>query len=132
MSTNGKKPVITIEEMTKVYKLGEHEVRALNGVSLTIYEGEFVAIMGPSGSGKSTMMNMLGALDKPTSGRYILGGEDVSQLNDDALADIRNRKIGFVFQNFNLLSRTPAIEQVELPLVYAGKSQRRQKAQAAL
>ena len=84
MSTNGKKPVITIEEMTKVYKLGEHEVRALNGVSLTIYEGEFVAIMGPSGSGKSTMMNMLGALDKPTSGRYILGGEDVSQLNDDA------------------------------------------------
>ena len=132
MSTNGKKPVITIEEMTKVYKLDEHEVRALNGVSLTIYEGEFVAIMGPSGSGKSTMMNMLGALDKPTSGRYILGGEDVSQLNDDALADIRNRKIGFVFQNFNLLSRTPAIEQVELPLVYAGKSQRRQKAQAAL
>ena len=132
MSTNGKKPVITIEEMTKVYKLGEHEVRALNGVSLTIYEGEFVAIMGPSGSGKSTMMNMLGALDKPTGGRYILGGEDVSQLNDDALADIRNRKIGFVFQNFNLLSRTPAIEQVELPLVYAGKSQRRQKAQAAL
>ena len=78
------------------------------------------------------MMNMLGALDKPTSGRYILGGEDVSQLNDDALADIRNRKIGFVFQNFNLLSRTPAIEQVELPLVYAGKSQRRQKAQTAL
>ena len=132
MSTNGKKPVITIEEMTKLYKLGEHEVRALNGVSLTIYEGEFVAIMGPSGSGKSTMMNMLGALDKPTRGRYILGGEDVSQLNDDALADIRNRKIGFVFQNFNLLSRTPAIEQVELPLVYAGKSQRRQKAQAAL
>lgn len=132
MTTNGKKPVITIEEMTKLYTLGEHEVRALNGVSLTIYEGEFVAIMGPSGSGKSTMMNMLGALDKPTRGRYILGGEDVSQLNDDALADIRNRKIGFVFQNFNLLSRTPAIEQVELPLVYAGKSQRRQKAQAAL
>ncbi|MCL4870476.1 MAG: ABC transporter ATP-binding protein [Anaerolineae bacterium] len=132
MSSNGKKPVITIENMTKIYHLGEHEVRALNGVSLTIYEGEFMAIMGPSGSGKSTMMNMLGALDKPTSGRYILGGEDVSQLNDDALANIRNRKIGFVFQNFNLLSRTPAIEQVELPLVYAGKGDRHQRAKAAL
>ena len=118
--------------MTKVYHLGEHEVRALNGVSLTIYQGDFVAIMGPSGSGKSTMMNMLGALDKPTSGHYILGGDDVSQLDDDALADIRNRKIGFVFQNFNLLSRTSAIEQVELPLVYAGKGQRHQRAKMAL
>ncbi len=132
MNNNGQKPVITIENMTKLYLMGEHEVRALNGVSLTIYEGEFVAIMGPSGSGKSTMMNMLGALDKPTRGRYVLGGVDVSQLSDDALADIRNRKIGFVFQNFNLLTRTPAIEQVELPLIYAGKSQRRQLAQAAL
>lgn len=132
MNSSGRKPVITINEMTKIYQLGEHEVRALNGVSLTIYEGDFVAIMGPSGSGKSTMMNMLGALDKPTGGQYILGGEDVSQLNDDALADIRNRKIGFVFQNFNLLSRTPAIEQVELPLVYAGKSQRRERAKTAL
>ncbi len=132
MTTNGKKPVITIENMTKVYHLGEHEVRALNGVSLTIYQGDFVAIMGPSGSGKSTMMNMLGALDKPTSGHYILGGDDVSQLDDDALADIRNRKIGFVFQNFNLLSRTSAIEQVELPLVYAGKGQRHQRAKMAL
>lgn len=132
MNNNGQKPVITIEDMTKLYLMGEHEVRALNGVSLTIYEGEFVAIMGPSGSGKSTMMNMLGALDKPTRGRYVLGGVDVSQLSDDALADIRNRKIGFVFQNFNLLTRTPAIEQVELPLIYAGKSQRRQLAQAAL
>ncbi|MBK9054364.1 MAG: ABC transporter ATP-binding protein [Chloroflexi bacterium] len=131
MNNNGQKPVITIENMTKLYLMGEHEVRALNGVSLTIYEGEFVAIMGPSGSGKSTMMNMLGALDKPTRGRYVLGGVDVSQLSDDALADIRNRKIGFVFQNFNLLTRTPAIEQ-ELPLIYAGKSQRRQLAQAAL
>ncbi len=132
MSNSGRKPVITINEMTKIYQLGEHEVRALNGVSLTIYEGDFVAIMGPSGSGKSTMMNMLGALDKPTGGQFILGGEDVSKLDDDALADIRNRKIGFVFQNFNLLSRTPAIEQVELPLVYAGKSQRRQRAKTAL
>jgi putative ABC transport system ATP-binding protein len=132
MSNSGRKPVITIVEMTKIYQLGEHEVRALNGVSLTIYEGDFVAIMGPSGSGKSTMMNMLGALDKPTGGQFILGGEDVSKLDDDALADIRNRKIGFVFQNFNLLSRTPAIEQVELPLVYAGKSQRRQRAKTAL
>jgi putative ABC transport system ATP-binding protein len=112
--------------------MGEHEVRALNGVSLDIYKGEFVAIMGPSGSGKSTMMNMVGALDIPTSGRYFLAGTDVSKLNDDQLADIRNREIGFVFQNFNLLSRTTAIHQVELPLIYAGKNQRRQRAREAL
>ena len=131
-SENGQEPVISIRDMTKVYRMGEHEVRALNGVSLNIHKGEFVAIMGPSGSGKSTIMNMLGALDTPTGGRYFLAGTDVSKLNDDQLADIRNQEIGFVFQNFNLLSRTTAIQQVELPLVYAGKNQRRQRAREAL
>ena len=132
MKENGRKPVITIKEMTKVYTMGEHKVRALNGVTLSIYEGEFLSIMGPSGSGKSTMMNMLGALDKPTSGTYLLDGTDVSNLSEDDLAEVRNRKIGFVFQSFNLLSRTSALQQVELPLIYAGKRQRAQKAQAAL
>jgi putative ABC transport system ATP-binding protein len=125
-------PVITFEGVSKVYHLGEYDVHALNGVSTVIYEGEFVAIMGPSGSGKSTMMNVLGALDTPTSGTYILAGSDASQMSDDELAEIRNSKIGFVFQNFNLLPRTSAIQQVELPLIYAGKSQRRAKAAAAL
>jgi putative ABC transport system ATP-binding protein len=131
-SDNGREAVISIRDMTKVYLMGEHEVRALNGVSLDIFRGDFVAIMGPSGSGKSTMMNMLGALDVPTSGQYLLAGADVSKLNDNQLADIRNREIGFVFQNFNLLSRTPAIQQVELPLIYAGKSDRRRRAKEAL
>ncbi len=129
---NGRKPVIRIKEMTKVYVMGEYEVHALRGVSVDVYEGDFVAIMGPSGSGKSTMMNMLGALDQPTSGSYWLDGTDVSKLTDNELADIRNRKIGFVFQNFNLLSRTPALQQVELPLIYGGKGQRREQAQKAL
>ncbi|MEJ2749219.1 MAG: ABC transporter ATP-binding protein [Anaerolineae bacterium] len=132
ISSNGRKPVITIHDMTKVYQMGEHQVHALNGVSLDIYEGDFVSIMGPSGSGKSTLMNMLGALDQPTSGTYLLDGTDVSHLSDNDLADIRNRKIGFVFQNFNLLSRTPALQQVELPLIYSGKNQRPQLAKAAL
>ena len=132
VSDNGRKPVIIIRNMTKVYQMGVHQVRALNGVSLEIYEGEFVSIMGPSGSGKSTLMNMLGALDQPTTGDYLLDGTDVSQLSDNELADIRNLKIGFVFQNFNLLSRTPALQQVELPLIYSGKGQRRQRARAAL
>ena len=118
VSGNGRKPVITISDMTKVYQMGEHQVRALNGVSLDIYEGDFVSIMGPSGSGKSTLMNMLGALDQPSSGTYLLDGTDVSHLSDNELADVRNLKIGFVFQNFNLLSRTPALQQVELPLIY--------------
>ncbi len=126
------KPIITINDMTKVYVMGEHEVHALNGVSIEIHEGDFVSIMGPSGSGKSTLMNMLGALDKPTSGDYFLDGTDVSHMSDDELADIRNQKIGFVFQNFNLLSRTPALQQVELPLIYSGKGQRSQRAREAL
>ncbi|MEZ4593453.1 MAG: ABC transporter ATP-binding protein [Chloroflexota bacterium] len=132
MNENGRKSVITIQDMTKVYTMGEHQVRALNGVTLSIYEGDFLSIMGPSGSGKSTMMNMLGALDKPTSGTYLLDGTDVSNLTEDELADVRNRKIGFVFQSFNLLPRTPALQQVELPLIYAGKRQRAQKAAEAL
>ena len=131
-NVNGRKPIITIREMTKVYTMGEHEVRALNGISLSIFEGEFLSIMGPSGSGKSTMMNMLGALDKPTSGTYLLDGTDVSNLTEDELADVRNRKIGFVFQSFNLLPRTTALQQVELPLIYAGGGQRAQKAASAL
>ncbi len=131
-SRNGRKPIIQIEGMTKVYEMGEHKVHALAGVSLEIYSGEFVAIMGPSGSGKSTMMNMLGALDQPTSGTYWLDGTDVSHLGDNELAEVRNRKIGFVFQNFNLLSRTSALQQVELPLIYAGSGQRRARAQQAL
>ena len=132
MNENGRKPVITIKDLTKVYTMGEYQVRALNGVTLSIYEGEFLSIMGPSGSGKSTMMNMLGALDKPTSGTYLLDGTDVSNLSEDDLAEVRNRKIGFVFQSFNLLSRTSALQQVELPLIYAGKRQRAQKATEAL
>ena len=131
-SANGRKPIIVIRDMTKVYRMGEYEVRALNGVSVEIGEGEFVAIMGPSGSGKSTMMNMLGALDQPTSGTYLLDGTDISALSDDQLADIRNRKIGFVFQSFNLLPRMPAVQQVELPLIYAAKGQRRERARHAL
>ena len=131
-TSNGREPIIAIRDMTKVYHMGEHEVRALNGISIQIGAGEFVAIMGPSGSGKSTMMNMLGALDQPTSGEYLLDNIDVSALSDDELADIRNRKIGFVFQNFNLLPRMTAIQQVELPLVYAAKGQRRELARRAL
>jgi putative ABC transport system ATP-binding protein len=127
-------PVIKLQDITKVYQMGEVEVRALRGVSLTVEEKEMLALMGPSGSGKSTMMNVLGCLDQPTSGTYLIGGSDVSRLDDDNLARIRNRKIGFVFQTFNLLARTTALENVMLPLVYAGVggSRRRKRAQQAL
>jgi putative ABC transport system ATP-binding protein len=126
-------PVIVAKDLTKVYKMGEVEVHALRGVSLTIERGDVVAIMGPSGSGKSTLMNMLGCLDRPSSGEYILDGETVSTLNDDQLATIRNRKVGFVFQTFNLLARTTALGNVELPLRYAGiTSGRKEQARAAL
>ena len=112
--------LITIRDMCKIYNPGENEVRALDHVNLTIHKNEFVAIIGQSGSGKSTLMNMLGCLDVPTSGTYLLNGKDVSHMTDDELSDIRNREIGFVFQGFNLISNLTAIENVELPLVYRG------------
>jgi putative ABC transport system ATP-binding protein len=127
-------PLIQVQDLVKVYSLGEVEVQALRGVSLSIHRGEFVAIMGASGSGKSTFMNILGFLDQPTSGQYLLEGMNGENLSRDELAEIRNRKIGFVFQGFNLLSRTAAIENVELPLIYAGTSvsKRKEMAQKAL
>ena len=115
-------PVIRLENVHKIYDLGEIQVQALRGVSLTVSEGAFVAVMGPSGSGKSTVMNILGCLDRPTRGHYYLDGVDVSGMSKTELARIRNRKLGFVFQQFNLLSRTSALENVELPTVYAGIS----------
>lgn len=128
----GRKAVIDIRDITKTYAMGEMEVHALRGVSLKIYEGEVVSIMGPSGSGKSTLMNILGCLDQPSSGQYFLDGVDVSRLNERELAQIRNKKIGFVFQNFNLLKRTTALRQVELPLIYGGVGNRSKRAKAAL
>lgn len=124
--------VIEIENVKKIYRMGETEVAALRGVSLQIEKGEMVAIMGPSGSGKSTLMNILGCLDQPTEGSYRLDGVDVHNMNDDQLAEIRNKKIGFVFQSFNLLPRTTALDQVELPMVYAGAPDRRKRALDAL
>jgi putative ABC transport system ATP-binding protein len=125
--------VIEGENLTKVYKMGEVEVHALRGLSMTIAHGEVVSIMGPSGSGKSTLMNIIGCLDRPTSGKYVLDGELVSDLKDDQLAAIRNRKVGFVFQSFNLLSRTSALANVELPMRYANVTRgRKERAQAAL
>jgi putative ABC transport system ATP-binding protein len=120
--------MLELENITKVYKAGQTEVPALRGISCRIESGEMVSIVGPSGSGKSTLMNIIGCLDKPTSGRYLLDGTEVSELNDNQLAEIRNKKIGFVFQSFNLLSRTTALANVELPLIYGGASNRRQRA----
>jgi putative ABC transport system ATP-binding protein len=126
--------VIATEQLVKIYKLGDYEIHALRGIDLAIGAGEFVAIMGPSGSGKSTLMHILGCLDRPTRGKYSLDGRDVSSMDRDSLAEVRNRKIGFVFQSFNLLARTTALENVELPLLYNGSStrQRIEKARAAL
>jgi putative ABC transport system ATP-binding protein len=120
--------MLELKNITKVYKAGQTEVPALRGISCRVESGEMVSIIGPSGSGKSTLMNIIGCLDKPTSGRYLLDGTEVSELNDDQLAEIRNKKIGFVFQSFNLLSRTTALANVELPLIYNGASNRRQRA----
>jgi putative ABC transport system ATP-binding protein len=120
--------MLELENITKVYKAGQTEVPALRGISCRIESGEMISIVGPSGSGKSTLMNIIGCLDKPTTGKYRLEGVEVDKLNDDQLAEIRNKKIGFVFQSFNLLSRTTALANVELPLIYGGASNRRQRA----
>lgn len=127
-------PLIKLENIRKSYPLGDGMLEILKGISLEINQGEFVAIMGPSGSGKSTLMNILGCLDKPTSGKYFLDGQEVGNLDSDDLATIRNKKIGFVFQGFNLLSRTSAVENVELPMIYAGipDAERHEKAIQAL
>jgi len=126
--------LIDIQDITKVYDMGEERVRALDGVTLAVERGEYVAIMGPSGSGKSTLMNLIGCLDTPSSGSYVLNGREVARMTDDELAQIRNQEIGFVFQTFNLLPRTTALQQVELPLVYTGvgKRERRERAVKAL
>jgi putative ABC transport system ATP-binding protein len=133
-SADAERPVLEVRKVTKVYGEGETAVHALRGVSLTVNRGDYLAIMGSSGSGKSTLMNILGCLDIPSGGQYLLDGVDVSRLNDRQLALVRNRRIGFVFQSFNLIPRTTALANVELPLAYAGvrASQRRARAQAAL
>lgn len=129
-----EKPLIELKDIYKIYHMGSEEVRASDGVSLTICRGEFVAIVGKSGSGKSTLMNIIGALDVPTSGEYYLGGEDVSHMSDNQLAEIRNKMIGFIFQQYNLLPKLNLLENVELPLLYAGlgASERKERAMASL
>ncbi len=129
-----KEEVIRLTDITKNYKVGTEVVRALRAISLAIYKNEYVALMGPSGSGKSTLMNILGCLDSPSNGEYILNGQDVSKMTDDSLAEVRNKEIGFVFQTFNLLPRSTALDNVALPLVYAGfnKNKRNEKANEAL
>lgn len=131
---NGRKEIIRIEGLKKIYRLGDQQVNALDGVSVTIHKNEYVAIMGPSGSGKSTLMNILGCLDTPSGGTYILNGTDVSQMGDGQLAEVRNKEIGFVFQSFNLLPRYTSLENVALPLVYSGisRSERESRAKSAL
>jgi putative ABC transport system ATP-binding protein len=124
--------LIRLENITRVYRMGEVEVYALNGVSVSIEQGEMLSIVGASGSGKSTLLNVLGCLDRPSSGRYLLDGADVSRLSDNRLAELRNRKFGFVFQDFNLLSRSTALANVELPLVYSGGGSKHDKAMEAL
>ncbi|AZI26986.1 MAG: ABC transporter ATP-binding protein [Pedobacter agri] len=126
-----EKPLITIKEIGRKYVIGSEVIHALKSVSLDINKGEFVALMGPSGSGKSTLMNILGCLDTPSSGTYILNGTNVSQMSDDALAEVRNKEIGFVFQTFNLLPRSTALDNVALPLIYAGNSKKDREARAA-
>jgi putative ABC transport system ATP-binding protein len=127
-------PLVHLEDVTKVYRMGDVELRALAGVTLDLLPGEFTAVMGASGSGKSTLMNLLGCLDRPTSGRYLLEGREISRLTNDELAALRNRTIGFVFQSFNLLARTSALENVELPLLYANvpTSERHERARESL
>lgn len=131
---NGKLPLIQLKNIYKIYQMGDEEVRANDGISLSIYKGEFVAIVGKSGSGKSTLMNIIGALDVPTEGEYYLGGEDVSDMSDNQLAEIRNQMIGFVFQQYNLLPKLNLLENVELPLLYSGmdKWDRRERALESL
>ncbi|MEY2505851.1 MAG: putative transport system ATP-binding protein [Verrucomicrobiota bacterium] len=136
MNNSAGAAAVRLDDVRKTYRTGEVEVQAVRGVSIEIGQGEFVALMGSSGSGKSTLMNILGCLDRPTAGRYFLDGEDVSSLDRDQLADVRNRKLGFVFQNFNLLARTSALENVELPLLYSEvaltSAQLREKAEQVL
>jgi putative ABC transport system ATP-binding protein len=136
MNASSNSVAVRLDDVRKTYKTGEVEVQAVRGVSIEIGRGEFVALMGSSGSGKSTLMNIIGCLDRPTSGRYFLDGEDVSSLSRDDFADVRNRKLGFVFQNFNLLARTSALENVELPLLYSNVAltsvQLREKAEEVL
>ena len=124
--------MIEIENVTKIYRMGKVEVYALGGVSLTIKEGEMISIIGASGSGKSTLLNIMGCLDRPTSGKYILNGVDVSRLSDNKLAEMRSKQFGFVFQDFNLLPRATAVSNVELPLIYSGGRQKRKRAMEAL